>query len=86
MPSRWNSAGAVPPSWSGPGSDRAAVGSSSRIYYTHKDTGEHCWRMAGWGEGQRFVDSGPGRGCDADGRPNGKTYDEAEFDGTWTNA
>jgi len=83
VPSLWKSEGTLAPSSNGSGMDRAAHAGDSRVYYTHKVTGEHCWRHAGWGTGTGFTDHGQGHGCDADGRGNGKVYDEAEFEGTW---
>lgn len=78
--SRWENQGTVPPASN---SDSAAGAGSSRVYYTHAETREHCYRDASWGDHGTGVYGfrcfGDATGCDRWGRDNGKTYPASEF-------
>jgi hypothetical protein len=54
----------------------AAQNGSSRIYFGRGDA--YSFRHAAW-KSLSFVPSGPGRGCDEDGEPNGIVYPESEY-------
>lgn len=63
------------------GLNMASAG-SSRIYFEHAETGEVCYRDAGWMIGGQFdvYSNARGHGVDPETlKPNGKVYPASEF-------